>query len=60
MLSDVSDGAAAGMGTANTTDYTFVLQKTTKPYRYFFLCFPKLEKISRVKFVLNDKKCVNL
>ena len=32
---DVSDGAAAGLGTSNTTDYTFDIVGATKKYQYF-------------------------
>ena len=32
---DVTDGAAAGLGTANTTDYSFDIDGVNTPYQYF-------------------------
>ena len=32
---DVTDGAAAGLGTANTTDYSFDINGVNTPYQYF-------------------------
>lgn len=32
---DVSDGAAAGLGTSNTTDYSFDINGVTKKYQFF-------------------------
>ncbi len=34
-LSEITDGAAAGLGTANTTDYEFPITGNSKPYKYF-------------------------
>ena len=32
---DVTDGAATGLGTANTTDYNFTIDGVNTPYQYF-------------------------
>ena len=37
VLADVTDGAAAGLGTGNTVDYQLDLNLITKPYQYFRL-----------------------
>ncbi|MBO4723350.1 MAG: hypothetical protein IKX39_03525 [Muribaculaceae bacterium] len=35
VLANVTDGAAAGLGTSNITEYSFALQNITKAYKYY-------------------------
>lgn len=35
VLANVTDGTTAGLGTSNSTDYSFALQNITKAYKYY-------------------------